>query len=526
MDLILPQVAVLVSRLIAAGSGAGKSESIITELTALARSGLCTIVLMDSHGSTARKFMLNLVDQGLAGRVLYDLFASFTRVLAGTSVSQSNHPNPFKRRAINQARVMALMNIIWRATQRVDDVFAMPMMSKYLKWGIMLLLFQKEPEPLAKLPLAYYPNHPEFRRLVENCTHQLTRLEGLHLLQLHRTNNFNLLESKIGPAQRAVEASFDFDAFRERADGDFSIGDALRQKKIIILDGSDDESVPKELATAIYGCWNYQIFSFLQQNFAQSREPLPVVVVWEEAAATKLVGKYELQMLREGRKLGFFAWVVTQELGSFDLPTKTAIKANCPEHVWGNPGDAAVAVEAAEDIAIRQLDPFMVHHVDETERMLQDGWEYELRETIAESKHDGEKHTTISRTEVPKARYRSVTDSKTAYVGLKDQILLKAADLLEMGPGFRMITNRVTGYVSKEPEYIPMLPDPFPEDDYPGLADAMLARAIEQSQARPEFKTPVQHSESWDATITPSAKPETTQPSQRLPEPRRRRGKR
>ena len=515
---MIPPRSLLLSRLIVGGSGSGKSIGTINELVQLAIEGHCSIVLMDSHGLTARLFFIHLIDLGLTHRVLYDRFSSFLRVLPGISVTQSNDPDPKKRRSINRARVIALVNILWRATQREEDVWTLPVLSKYLKWSIQLILFQPVATPLSRLPFAFYPNHSEFHRLVKACTDIPTKLEGEYLATLHKSRNFTLLDGKITPAQRVVETSFDFEAFKERL-GDLDIDTIIKSKQIIILDGSDDGSVPKPLATAIFGCWNLRIFSYLQQHFAQTNEPLPVVIVWEEAPATRIIGSYEVDMLREGRKTGLSCWVVGQDLAWLEPKIKAAVKSCTPEHVWYNAGDEQMAMQdAAPDVAVRQLDSHKIHHVDETERILTDGFDYETRETVSESEHH--KGKTISRVEVPVPRQRMVTDKKISYEALNDQIQLTATDNLQMHPGWRQITNRYIRYASKAPEYIEMLPDPFPESDFPGLADDKFNEGLAESQSRAEFICNGESEEKWEETTTPMEKSGQNKPSKSLPKPR------
>lgn len=481
------------SRLIIGGSGWGKSEGTLNELMRIARS--MAIVLFDPHGSLARKFMLHLLNEGMQHRVLYDRISDFDRLLAGFKFEQSVHPNLLKRESENSKRIMGLIDLMWRASKREGDVHAMPSMSEGADHALRLLMFQEEPVSLSLLPYAFRFKHPMCNQLIENCTDDDIAEEWRELQRLDRQHSDKILESKIGPIKRLTRQTFGLPAFRERCDGHFDIGQALLNKQIIIVDGSDDGTVTKQSVTAVYGAMNLQIDQFLRKNFTQTGKPCPVLVVWEEAGATDIIGANEIDMLRELRKTGFAGWIINQD-ANFGPPEMWAtIKSCTPEKVWYNPGDDVLGLDAAKSIAYRKLDPHRVKYVHESEKMIFDGWEEVVRKGVSVS---GDKKTE-SENFTERARYRPVRESRPEFMSLDDQIKLEVQKIMCMGKGWRMIQN--PDYVSQDPEYIDMLPDPWPEEFYPGCAEKKLRKAIAESQQRPEFKTPTQE-ETWEVTIT------------------------
>lgn len=486
-----------VSELIIGGSGTGKSVGKNRDLLAAAIAKSAGIFVMDGHGLLGQDLALQLINKGLQRRLVYDRLSKFNKVLAGMSLRPSSAINMLEYEAENQQRVAAFMALLWRASQRTEDIFAMPMMSMYVEYGIRLIMFQKTPVPFSALVFAYRLNHPICEHLIDNCTDEEVVEEWRELQRLQRKQSDNILESKLGPAKRLVRSVFGQPAFRERCDGHADIGQLCLDKQIVIVDGLN---APKEAVTAVVGGLSLQIFQFLQENFARTGKPCPVILVWEEAAAFNLIGDYELDMLREGRKYGLAAIVMSQDENWADPRMSRTIKSCAQIHKYYNPRDPEIALSEATELALAQLNPDLVKHEQWSERMVFDGYETKKRKGVSTS----EDRETKSESEYEQAKYKRVEDVKRDYYSFDDQIKIKAQQLLTMIPGQYMEIR--PGYVSARPEYSPMLENPWPEHIYGDLARRKLEQAIAQSQSRPEFKTPVSLAESWQL-------PETTTPS-------------
>lgn len=500
----------LTSRLIIGGSGSGKSEGTLWDLVQIAELRTHAIVLMDPHGELARKFALHLKNRGMHKRLIYDQFSNYDRVLGGLSIFQSNDPNKLRRESENNRRIMAFINILWRAAQRDDgDIINAPMTLMYTELATRIILFQKTRVPLKLYPYLFRLKHPICEYLVQHCTDEEAVEEWNDLMMLARRNSSNLIEQKIGGAKRLARTVFNFPAFRERCDGNFNISTALENKQIIVYDALDDGSVAPEVKTGIFGCVNLQIIEALQAHFARTGNPLPTLVVWEEAPAANQIGPYEINMLREGRKYGFSGWVIGQDLGFLDKDIKATVKSCTPEHVWFNPMDADLAMEAAEDLAFAKLNPHMIKYQHETERMVFDGYDSKTRRGTSKS---GERKTE-SESQYDQARYKQVKDVRPEFYSLDDQIKLEVQKLMTMGQGFRMVRNRTS--VSKDPFNPGMLGECWPEEFFPGLTRKKLQQTIAESQARPEFTSPVDSEEQWTPppTTTNSPASETGKPS-------------
>jgi hypothetical protein len=459
----------------------------------------------------------------MQGRVLYDKLSDFDRVLAGFKLEQSTEPNPLKRESENNKFEMAMMDLMWRASEREGEIHTMPALSQGGSFLVRLMMFQPKPVPFGWIMYCFRFDHPAFRQLVNNCTNAETKEFWQDIIRLHKSHSDNHLESRVGSVMRLVRQTFALPAFRERCSGDFDLDKALTDKQIIIIDGSDDGTVSKKSVTAVYGAMNLQIDQVQRKHFTRTGKVRPVLVVWEEAAACNIIGSNEINMLRELRKTGFAGWVISQDLAFIDPTIKQTIKSCTAEHVWYNCGDSDLALEAAEDIVIAQLNPELVKQETQSTRMQFKRYVAKTRKGV--SKTDDRK--TESESDYEQAEYEPVTDIRKELKPYNEQIQDGQKRNLTLRAGERERRNRT--FVTSTPEYIPMLKDPWPESMYPALdknsptlAEIKLAKAIAESQARPEFKTPVVSEETWTSqeTTTQSGVQEHSKPSKNLPKPR------
>lgn len=496
------------STLIVGASGSGKSYSTLPEFVEIVERRECAALVFDSHGMFTKNGMLHLEKRKRTERVLYDQLGQFERVLAPRFITPSSADNPIRREAENHANMVGFLEVLWTASGRDDEDWTkMPMLSMYLELG--LRLFFNQPESLIPqlFPFVFRLKHPVCHYLIKNTFDEEAREEFEELLWIAKRGNDNLLETKIGAAKRLVRQVFSIPAFAYRMASRMNVGKALRDKKIILIDGSDDGAVPRKAISALFRMWMFACFTEHRRHFTLNGEPLPVVYWLEEAAESESVGPDQISMCREGRKMGASLQIMAQDLEFIDQDIRRAVVASTKRHLWYNPGNAELAIEAARDITIAKLNPQEIHSTTTSERMLHDGFDKELRNSY--TMREFGLSTTSSESQVP--RFRRVVDTQTKYVGLEDQIMLTAKALLNMKPGWRM--SRVSGEsVSHGAEYVQRLPDPYPTNEFPGLGRTKLAKAITTSQQNPEFITPTELDTSWARTTTQSPNDGTGQP--------------
>jgi len=215
-----------------------------------------------------------------------------------------------------------------------------------------------------------------------------------------------------------------------------------------------------------------------------------VIDVLEEAVASDQIGPFELNMLREGRKFGWKPHILRQHKFA-DPVTEITVSSCTLRHEHYNPGDVNEAIEAAKDLAYGRLNPYLIHHTDETVRQLRSAPHREKRVSVSSSGSGTARHSSRTVTEVEVYDYQTITEQRHAYFSLDDQIKLAVRSLLEMPAGYRRV-RQVTSdglYVSPKPEYVE-ISDPCPEQWFPGLAAKRYERLLSRSQESPLFHQP------------------------------------
>jgi hypothetical protein len=505
------------SALLIGGPGSGKSEVVARIAVETAMAGDTAVVLMDGHGATANKTMLHLDSEGLAHRAIFDQHSNYRRLVAGVTLNRSTDPCPFRRQSEDQRQILAFLNGLWRAAQRPDELLDHPSTFTQGRFAAEIILYQPTPVALRDFMQLFRLTSPRCLQLVLNATKEAAdaKDEWMENIRLAHRGAGQFLDHRLGGIKRLAQTAFGFAAFSLRCVAGRSIDEILDRNMVFLMDGSDDGTVPKEVSTALFGIRNLQIAQSQKAHFNRTGKPRKVLVIWEEAAAMNLVSaNQETDQLRELRKTGWKAVIVTQDLGFLSLEIKQSVKSCAPIHIWLNPNDSALAKEAGEDLSYPVLDPRQVKFVHETHGQMLDSYETVITKSISKSRDK----TTKTETQSERPRYVPVVNQRIEFESLDNQIKLKAGTLLGMGPGEFM--KRTPTSVSIEPEYVPMLPDPWPEDIYPGLAAIKLAKAIARSQESDFFITPVAvPDEPWqEATTTTSSAPfATPMPSRNLP---------
>jgi|GEM_PF-6480627 len=480
-------------------TGSGKTLGELPELLEHVEDRNVAIIVLDHHGHLSKLFAQHLKKRGRTPRLLYDELGRFERVLAPRFLIPSKADNPIERQADIHKAIMAFLDVLWTASGRDDKNWhEMPTLSMYLELGARLFVNQPEQLIPRYFPYVFRPKHPVFHYLLANTFDEEAGEEFEEIAFLEKRGNYNLLDQKIGPAKRLTRQDFSFPEFDHRMASSLNVGKVLRNKKIVIVDAS---SVPKQAAAAVFRMWNCAAIFEMERHYALTGEPTPVIFVWEEAADINMirVRSVETSILRAGRKFGATAHVLSQDLDFEDPAVRKIVVGNTTVHKWYNPGDPELALFAALDLGLPQLDPYRIHSETTTERALPNGHVYQDRHSIRTV--EGVSKYVIGEERI--STHRFVTDTQTKYVPLNDQPQLIAKKLQNMPPGWRM--TRISGKsVSAEPEYSAPLPDPYPEDKFPGVAAIMLRAAIHESQRSPEFITPVELDTSWAETTTTS----------------------
>jgi len=180
--------------------------------------------------------------------------------------------------------------------------------------------------------------------------------------------------------------------------GPFDWLEALRQRKLVAFDGGGIRS--KDIKRTLFLLVTMQVIHAVRRHFAQAQEPLPVVLVLEEAGALGLVTPFVTSALQELRKAGLAIHLITQSSLDFgDRSLFEALLANAPWQAWYQSLSPADQQLGAKALANATFDPLAVHFP--RVRQLHDG----ERPVTTETGGAGRTRTAYL------ARYREVVDA-------------------------------------------------------------------------------------------------------------------
>jgi len=176
-----------------------------------------------------------------------------------------------------------------------------------------------------------------------------------------------------GPARRLLELVCASEVVRLRSrPGLFDWLEALRGRKLIAFDGGGIRS--RELKRSLFLIASMHVVHAVRRHFAETQQPLPVVLVLEEAGALGLVTPFVLTALQELRKAGLAIHLITQSSLDFgDRSLHELLLAHTPWQAWYqclSPADQELGARA---LANATFDPLSVHYT--RTRAVQDGVE-------------------------------------------------------------------------------------------------------------------------------------------------------
>ena len=199
-------------------------------------------------------------------------------------------------------------------------------------------------------------------------------------------------EMQTGASRRLLEAVCGSEIVRLRSRlGPFDWHDALHQRKLIAFDGGGIRS--KEIKRTIFLLVSMQVIQAVRRHFAHCQEPLPVVLVLEEAGALGLVTPFVLNALQELRKAGLAIHLITQSTVDFgDQNLFEAILANTPWQCWYQSLSPADQELGARALTNATFDSLAIHYT--RTRPIPDGVEHVEMVSRGQS-FDPRTHTTI-----------------------------------------------------------------------------------------------------------------------------------
>ena len=341
-------------------TGSGKSEAELVELLRIGRRRDTAIVLLDPHGPLARKAVGHWIGRGDEPRIIYEPLHDTERVLAWPMIPPVRGLTVEARR-LERAETRDDLAQCLMAPRGYGSLADRPLTREWLEAALALLLAQREPAMLLRLPEAFRIGSPGYRRLLAGCDDRpvVDRFRDLELIRRRQPVQY---EITVGPARRLIEQVRASAVVSLRASGGtFDWQTALTSRSLVAFDGGGVRS--RELRRTFFLLVSMNVLHAVRSHFACTGERLPVVLVLEEAGALGLVTPFVLYALQELRKAGLAIHILTQSTRDFGDPAVLeAVLANTPVQTWHqclSPADQALAARA---LANATFDPLAIHY--------------------------------------------------------------------------------------------------------------------------------------------------------------------
>jgi hypothetical protein len=288
--------------------GSGKSVGLMVDLLCLAVLRRAAVLVLDRPGSLARQMVGHLCAHGIEHRLIYEKAARTDRVLRWRFIKNS-------RKAGYAGKI---------ENELEDERFVQPFIAKrgrrtlepnpytkiYAEAGAAVFRSRGAPE-LRKLRDPFLFPAIEFHDAVTEATEgkdvfeQLAQRSGRSLLQFVK---------EAGAAMRLFDIVKSPVLYLRHGDG-IDWRDLLLKKYQIYFDLSN---VTAEAARALSIFASHAAINACREYYDETGNPLPLVVVLEEAGVMDLVTPFILDSMRELRKAGVSVWIVSQTIEDFD----------------------------------------------------------------------------------------------------------------------------------------------------------------------------------------------------------------
>ena len=262
-------------------------------LLRLADRGDHAVVLLDGHGPLAFKAAGHWAFRGHEGRLVYEPLDATDPVLCWHMVPRSSAHDPH-RRHLEDAETRDDLVQVFLAPRDLLSVADRPWTKEWLEAAIALGLSQPRPEPLPSLLSAFRVGTAAYEWLLGNAEDAGVAAK-FRALELIRRRNPVQYESLTGASRRLLEAVCGSEVIRLRArPGPFDWDQALRDRRLLAFDGGRVRS--RELKRAFFLLASLEVIHAVRRHFAATQQPLPVVLVLEEAEAMGLLAEVDARL--------------------------------------------------------------------------------------------------------------------------------------------------------------------------------------------------------------------------------------
>ncbi len=291
--------------------------------------------------------------------MVYEPLLATDRVLCWNMLPRSAAPTLSQRRN-EDAETTDEVAQCFLAQRNLDTLSDRPWTKEWLEAAVSLCLSQPESQPLGSLLDAFRVGSTDYERLLRDSQEPAVIAKFREMERLRRRNVVQY-ELQTGASRRLLELVCTSEVVRLRSrPGPFDWLAALRAGMLIAFDGGGIRS--KELKRTLFLLATIQVIHAVRRHFATTQQPLPVVLVLEEAGALRLVTPFVLGALQELRKAGLALHLITQSCLDFgDRTLFEVVLGNTPWQAWYqclSPADQELGAKALANVT---FDPLMVH---------------------------------------------------------------------------------------------------------------------------------------------------------------------
>ena len=475
---LFPRPAPETSCLIVGSTGSGKSEGELVNLVRLADRNEAAIVVLDGHGSLAFKTTGHWIARGYQARLVYEPLHATTRVLCWNMLTRSAAADP-SRRLLEDAETRDELSQCFVVQRNLASLADRPLTKEWLEAAIDLCLGQPQTVPLGSLASAFRIGTPEYKRLIGDCDRREITGKFGELERLYRRNAVQF-EIQTGASRRLLELVCGSEVVRLRSrPGPFDWLQALRDRKLIAFDGGGIRSL--EIKRTVFLLASMQVIQSVRRHFAETQQPLPVILVLEEAGALGLLTPFVLSALQELRKAGLAIHLITQSSLDFGDPALfESVLANTPWVAWYQSLSPADQELGATVLANMTFDAHAVHFT--RTRQVRDGIEPVTTESRGEtlSPHGRVLQRSTRKSATLLSQYRETEEAFYKTPQLQEQEYRTA--LATLGTGERFVRDRRV----VRRERVRQLQPPRPRDSF----EERTRAAIEQLRRQPIYLAP------------------------------------
>ena len=427
------------------------------------------VFLDGQHRKSGWRFFKDCVALGQLHRTVFEVLSHTDRVIQWLFLQQSA-----KEGWDIETEDKLEVEIHHDALSRVRGLENLGMNFLTKQWsdpGALFYMYQDPRKSFREMKRALRPNTDEWEQWCDECKHA----EAAQTFREMPTSRFSW-ERELGPMIRLYDILFHSAPvhIRTALNKGWDFYSFLDNGGIYIVDGGDIADEDKNFLLASIGL---RVFRYYQHGKRKK-----IFLILEEAEAFNLVKLHEAKALKSLRDYGLIIIIICQSPYFLNDKTTEDIWQNTGTHIICKCDSFSIATKCAEDL-LTHTDPDRIHHTDERERQLNDGFDTVM--THAESYRD-DGTLTDSTGQHFLAKHRGVIDETNHYMALREQILDWARRIMGLKPG---------QYFAKTPSDLPVDADEEPtpmsfEEPKDLIGDDEAWAAHEQMKQKPPFVDP------------------------------------